>query len=117
VDEKGNSGGWRQVFEPTHNLVFFQKNGKLFTSETFCGLFKQVAYRLTGKACNPQLIRDIAIAHLINSGASVEVMESLADLMGHSTQMQQKIYSRHAQAKKSTLALDALAAISSKVLE
>jgi site-specific recombinase XerC len=117
VDEKGNRCGWRQVFEPTHNLVFFQKNGKPFSSETFCCLFKQVAYRLTGKACNPQLIRDIAIAHLMNSGASVEVMESLADLMGHSPQMQQKIYSRHAQTQNSTLALDALAAISSKVLE
>ncbi len=117
VDEKGNRCGWRQVFEPRHNFVFFQKNGKPFTSETFCGLFKQVAYRLTGKACNPQLIRDMAIAHLMNSGASVEVMESLADLMGHSPQMQQKIYSRHAQTQKSTLALDALAAISSKVLE
>jgi site-specific recombinase XerC len=117
VDEKGNRRGWRQVFEPRHNFVFFQKNGKPFSSETFCGLFKQVAYRLTGKACNPQLIRDIAIAHLMNSGASVEVMESLADLMGHSPQMQQKIYSRHAQTQHSTLALDALRAISSKVLE
>jgi site-specific recombinase XerC len=117
VDEKGNRCGWRQVFEPRHNFVFFQKNGKPFTSETFCGLFKQVAYRLTGKACNPQLIRDIAIAHLMNSGASVEVMESLAELMGHSPQMQQKIYSRHAQTRHSTLALDALRAISSKVLE
>lgn len=44
-------------------------------------------------------------------------MESLAELMGHSPQMQQKIYSRHAQTQHSTLALDALAAISSKVLE
>jgi hypothetical protein len=59
----------------------------------------------------------MAIAHLMNSGASVEVMESLADLMGHSPQMQQKIYSRHALPQHSTLALDALAAISSKVLE
>jgi site-specific recombinase XerC len=117
VDEKGNRCGWRQFFEPTHSFVFFQKNGKPFTSETFCGLFKQVAYRLTGKAFNPQLIRNIAIAHLMNSGASVEVMESLANLMGHSPQMQQKIYSRHAQTQHSTLALDALAAISSKVLE
>lgn len=117
VDDLGKSGGWRQVFEPMHNFVFFQKNGKPFTSETFCGLFKQVAYRLTGKACNPQLIRDMAIAHMINSGASVEVMESLADLMGHSPQMQQKIYSRHALPQHSTLALDALAAISSKILE
>lgn len=117
VDEKGNSGGWRQVFEPTHSFVFFQKNGKPFSSETFCCLFKQVAYRLTGKACNPQLIRDIAIAYMMNSGASVEVMESLAGLMGHSPQMQQKIYSRHTQTQHSTLALDALAAISPKVLE
>jgi site-specific recombinase XerC len=117
VDALGNSGGWRQVFEPNHNFVFFQKNGKPFTSVTFSSLFKQVAYRLTGKACNPQLIRDMAIAHLMNSGASVEVMESLAELMGHSPQMQQKIYSRHALPQQSALALDALAAISSKVLE
>ncbi|WP_333476020.1 hypothetical protein [Allocoleopsis sp.] len=59
----------------------------------------------------------MAIAHMINSGASVEVMKSLAHLMAHSPQMQQKIYSRHAQTKESALALDALAAISSKVLE
>jgi integrase len=117
VDALGHRCGWRQVFQPTHNFVFFQRNGKPFTSVTFSGLFKQVAYRLTGKACNPQLIRNIAIAHLMNSGASVEVMESLADLMGHSPQMQQKIYSRHALPQKNTLALDALAAISSKVLE
>jgi hypothetical protein len=56
-----------------------------------------VAYRLTGKACNPQLIRDMAITDMINSGASVEVMKSLAELMGYSPQMQQKISSRHAQ--------------------
>jgi hypothetical protein len=49
----------------------------------------------------------MAIAHLINSGASVEVMESLADEIGHSPQMQQKIYSRHALPQHSTLALDA----------
>jgi hypothetical protein len=117
VDKKGNRCGWRQVFEPTHNFVFFQRNGKPFTTETFCSLFKNVAHRLTGKAFSPQLIRNIAIAHLMNSGASVEVMESLAELMGHSPQMQQKIYSRHAQTQHSTLALDALRAISSKVLE
>ncbi|WP_206753652.1 hypothetical protein [Coleofasciculus sp. FACHB-129] len=51
-------------------VVFFQENGKPFTSETFCGLFKQVAYCLTGKACNPQLIRDMAIAHLMSSRTS-----------------------------------------------
>ena len=51
----------------------------------------------------------------INSGASVEVMESLAELMGHSPQMQHKIYSRHAQTQHSTLALDTLAAILTKV--
>ena len=82
VNVLGNSGGWWQVFEPTHNFVFFEKNGKPFTSERFCGLFKQVAYRLTGKACNLQLIRDLAIAHLMNSRASVEVMKSLADEIG-----------------------------------
>ncbi|MBD2542002.1 hypothetical protein [Coleofasciculus sp. FACHB-SPT36] len=98
-------------------FVFFQKNGNPFISETFSGFFKQVAYRLTGKACNPQSIWFMAIAHMRNSGASVEVMESLASLMGHSPQMQQKIYSRHAQTQKSTLALDALATISSEVLE
>ena len=38
----------------------------------------QFAYRLTGKACNPQLIRDMAHAPMINSGASVEVMESFS---------------------------------------
>ncbi len=116
VDEKGNSGGWRQAFSPTHNFVFSQKNGKPFTSEALSGLFKHVSYRLTGKACNPQLIRDMAIAHLKNSGASVEVMESLAHLMAHSPQMQQKIYSRHAQTQESALALDALRAISSKMM-
>lgn len=47
----------------------------------------------------------------------MEVMESLAHLMAHSPQIQQKISSRHAQTQKNTLALDALAAISSKVLE
>jgi hypothetical protein len=88
VDEKGNRCGWRQVFEPRNNFVFFQKNGKPFTTETFSSLFKNVAHRLTGKAFSPQLIRNMAIAHLINSGASVEVMESLANLMGHSPQMQ-----------------------------
>ena len=39
-----------------------------------------IAYRLTGKACNPQLIRDMAHAPMINSGASVEVMESLNEI-------------------------------------
>ncbi|MCA1992150.1 MAG: hypothetical protein LDL41_08915 [Coleofasciculus sp. S288] len=34
------------------------------------------------------------IAHMINSGARVEVMKSLADLMGHCPQIQQRIYFR-----------------------
>lgn len=62
-----------------------------------------------------QLARSLIL--IINSGVSVEVMESLTDLMSHSPQMQQKIYSHHTQKQEISLALDALAAISSKVLD
>lgn len=98
VDAAGNRLGWREVFQPKHNFVFTQQNGKPFITSTFNSLFRNTAYRLTGQVCTPQLVREMIVTHFKLSGAPEHIMTSLAQLMTMSPQIQQRIYDRHASA-------------------
>ena len=98
VDAAGNRLGWREVFQPKHNFVFTQQNGEPFITSTFNSLFRNTAYRLTGKVCTPQLVRKMIVTHFKLSGAPEHIMTSLAQLMKMSPQMQQRVYDRHASA-------------------
>lgn len=85
----------RMVFDPIHNRVFTQQNGKPFlTPSSFLSVFKRAAFRITGKATTPHLVRHMLVTHLKRNGASDEVMRSLAFGMKHSEKTQQQIYDR-----------------------
>jgi hypothetical protein len=98
VDAAGLRLGWREVFQPKHNFVFTQQNGEPFITSTFNSLFRNTAYRLTGKVCTPQLVRQMIVTHFKLSGAPEHIMTSLAQLMTMSPQMQQRVYDRQASA-------------------
>lgn len=108
IDEDGNRLGWRAVFKPNHSCVFTQKSGNKMTSNTINKLFSCAAYRITGKACHPHLVRDMIVTYLKRSGASSDVLEALARLMAHSLQMQQNIYDRRTSQEKVEPAIKAL---------
>ncbi len=108
IDENGNRLGWRAVFKPNHSCVFTQKCGNKMTSESLNDLFRHAAYRITGQACHPHLVRDMIVTYLKRSGASSDVLEALAKLMAHSLQMQQNIYDRRTPEEKIQPAIKAL---------
>ena len=85
----------RAVFEPQHNFVFTQKDGKPFTTAaSFGSVFKRAVRRHTGQATTPHLVRHMLITYLQLNDASDAVMASLAAAMHHSRQAQQQIYDR-----------------------
>jgi integrase len=108
IDESGNRLGWREVFKPNHSCVFTQKCGNKMTCSSLNGLFRYTAYRITGQACHPHLVRNMIVTHLKRSGASSDVLEALARLMAHSLQMQQNIYDRRTPEEKIEPAIKAL---------
>ena len=57
-------------------------------------VFKRAAYRITGQATTPHLVRHMIITHLKQQGASDAVMQSLAAAMHHSEKAQHKFYDR-----------------------
>ncbi|MBD0341854.1 MAG: hypothetical protein ICV61_13525 [Microcoleus sp. Co-bin12] len=74
-----HSGGWRQVFETLGQWSVFEEKWQTCSLGNVLSVFCfSIRLRLTGKACNLQLIRDMAHTNMINSGASVEVMESFS---------------------------------------
>ncbi len=81
------------------------------TSHSLLSLFRNAAYRLTGKACNPHLVRDMIVTYMKRTGASSEILESLAQLMAHSLKMQQTVYDRRTSQEKVEPALSALASL------
>ncbi len=111
IDEEGNRLGWRAVFKPNHSRVFTKNCGNEMTSQSLWSLFRGAAYRLTGKACNPHLVRDMIVTYMKRTGASSEILESLAQLMAHSLEMQQSVYDRRTSQEKIEPALSALASL------
>ena len=109
-------GKWRAFLKPKHNYVFSQKNGEPFNSSNLASLFAYTAYRITGKATTPHLVRDMIVTHLKQSGASSQVMESLAELMAHSPDMQRRSYDRRTQQEKVAPALEALRSLNAGIL-
>lgn len=86
---------WRAVLNPQHSFVFTQKDGKPYsTASSLLSVFKRAAYRITGQATTPHLVRHMIITHLKQQGASDAVMQSLAAAMHHSEKAQRKYYDR-----------------------
>ncbi|PSC71057.1 saccharopine dehydrogenase [Micractinium conductrix] len=109
-------GKWRACLEPTHNLLFTQQNGEPLTDKSLYKLFWTTSYRLTGKKCNPHLIRDSIVTYLRGSGASERELEALALYMGHSVDMQRSTYDRRSKEQKVEPAVELLAALNRRAI-
>ena len=96
----------RNVFSPTHNFLFSQRDGSILNHDSFFSLFIHALYRLTGKAVNPHLVRSIAITHFFRIGSTSEQMKAFALAMKHSDAMQGSDYDRRTQQEKVQPALD-----------
>ncbi|MBW4607426.1 MAG: site-specific integrase [Hassallia sp. WJT32-NPBG1] len=99
---------WRQTFNPNHNYVFTQLNGKPLTDGSLYGYFRKRIFRLTGKAFTPHMVRDAIVTYLKLSGTSDQVLAALAELMANSQKMQIRVYDRRTSEQKVAPALEAL---------
>lgn len=98
---------WRAQFSPNHNFVFTQENGKPYRKASdLSNIIKRATYRLAGKLTTSHLIRHMLITYLKRHGASDEVMQSLAEAMHHSVEMQTQVYDRRHQIEKVAPAQD-----------
>ncbi|GAB4819278.1 hypothetical protein N2152v2_006324 [Parachlorella kessleri] len=107
---------WRAELQPHHNLLFSQKNGQPMTQQAVHKVFTTTAYRLTGKKCNPHLIRDSVVTYLRGAGASERELEALAIYMGHSVEMQRGTYDRRTKQQKVEPAVELLESLNSRVV-
>lgn len=99
---------WRAIFSPQHSFVFTQMNGKLLTSVSPYGYFRRRAFRLTGQAFTPHLVRDAVVTRFHITEAPDEVLNALVQLMAHSRKIQQRVYDRRTPEQKIAPALEAL---------
>lgn len=105
---------YRKEFNPENNYFFVRtgesRDDKAATAGTphdegsLRSLFRNAVYAETGKICTPHDTRSIVVGHMRDNGASDAVMESLALGMGHSREMQQKIYDKRTKEQKMALA-------------
>ncbi|PRW56953.1 saccharopine dehydrogenase isoform B [Chlorella sorokiniana] len=107
---------WRAALQPRHNLLFTQQNGEPFTDKSLYKVFWTTAYRLTGKKCNPHLVRDSIVTYLRGSGASERELEALALYMGHSIEEQRSTYDRRTKQQKVEPAVELLASLNARAL-
>ena len=71
-----------------------QISGAKMTEQGLHRVFTTSAWRISGKKCNPHLVRDMIVTYLRGTGASERELEALALLMGHSVEMQRGTYDR-----------------------
>ncbi|MBI4783271.1 MAG: hypothetical protein HY785_18415 [Oscillatoriophycideae cyanobacterium NC_groundwater_1537_Pr4_S-0.65um_50_18] len=109
ISPTGQRLGWRAVFNPNHDFVFSQKNGKPFSRSTLCNLVRSAVYSLTGQACTPHLVRDMIVTSLMERGVPEHVMEAFAYMMAHSRETQRKSYDRRSQKNKMRPAMEMMA--------
>jgi hypothetical protein len=80
---------WRAVFQPTHNFVFTQENGKPYTkASTFSAIIRNAAYRLTGQLLHSHLIRHMLVTYLKRLKVAPELLQNVALAMHHSSETQ-----------------------------
>jgi hypothetical protein len=99
---------YRPFFNPKHDFVFTQWNGKPLHSSSLYPLFRRRMFRLTGQLFHPQLVRDSAVTYFKGAKVPEQVLDSLAHLMAHSREMQSKVYDRRTSQEKVMPAIEAL---------
>lgn len=89
VDVKsGILAGFRDVFNPTHDFVFTQGNGKPFGVGEMCRTYDAIIWRHLGFRANPHAVRKAATSHYKRKGLTHAQNQSLARIKSHSTKMQ-----------------------------
>ena len=79
----------RSVFEPTHNFVFTQENGKPYAkASNFSGIIRHASYRLTGQLLHSHLIRHMLVTYVKRLKVAPELLQNLALSMHHSSETQ-----------------------------
>lgn len=100
-----------------HQFLFCRKTGHpLCKRDIWCWL-TQAMRRVSGKAVNPHLIRDMIVTHVRSQDVSYKQLESLALYMGHSLKQQQSTYDKRSQAQKVSPAVDLLSSIANDSLK
>jgi len=90
----------RSEFNPNHDFVFLQRNGKPFSTQTICHYLGNAAHEMTGQRVTPHLLRDIFATYFLNEGAPESDVASLAYAMGHSPEMLRKNYDKRTPNQK-----------------
>lgn len=90
----------RSIFNPDHDFVFCQKVGTNFKATNLGKFFTNLCHTLTGIRVTPHLLRDMFATHFLDTGASDDLICSLAYAMGHSVETLRKIYDRRRPAQK-----------------
>jgi hypothetical protein len=90
----------RSEFNPDHDFVFVQRNGKPFTAEGMGQYLSNTAHALTGQRLTPHLLRDIFATYFLDKGAPESDVTSLAYAMGHSPEMLRANYDKRSPNQK-----------------
>lgn len=90
----------RLEFNPNHDFVFTQHNGKPYAQHGMSAYLSGTAYALTGQRVNPHLVRDIFATYFLDNGAPDGDVSSLAYAMGHSQEMLRASYDRRTPSQK-----------------
>lgn len=80
--------GFRDVFEPSHDYVFTQKDGNLFSAKSLRELYENIIWSQLGIRSNPHGVRSSATDYFERQGMTDAESKSLAILKNHSPEMQ-----------------------------
>ncbi len=86
--EKNRLAGFRATFNPKHDYVFTQQNGKPFSMSNFCRLYDAILWGYLGIRSHPHAVRRSVTGHFKVKGMTDAERESLAKLKSHSPKMQ-----------------------------
>lgn len=105
---------YRAELNPDHTYVFTQKNGRPPTDNFIYKTFSNACFRLSGKRTNPHMVRQMIVTHLRTNAATDAELESLAELMAHSLEMQRSAYDQRTRAQKVAPAVSLLSRLASR---
>ncbi|MEP0873657.1 site-specific integrase [Trichocoleus desertorum AS-A10] len=104
---------WRPKANVEHNFVFFSVGGngkpdsigKPLSGPVVSAMVATIMYKFTGKRPSPHIFRNIAITYQRKYG-NAEQQEALAELMGHSVEVANKVYDQTTSIEKTEKAKD-----------
>lgn len=85
---------WRPIFQPNHQRLFTQHDGKVLSANNFANKVQTMLFRFTGIRVNPHSLRHAYVTYLKANGATEAEMEGTAAFMRHSRKTQGKIYNQ-----------------------